>query len=108
MEAPERLWEYAPAIASPVPPSPFPDLRIDRSPLLHLVECQDTILLNRCILDEVKRDLRLENDETVDKLRVNFQLERSSLRKQRREVPIPNTIVMVPSGVLRFALLVVV
>lgn len=47
---------------------------------------QDTLLLDRCILEETLQDKDSRHREENDRLRVEFQLERSDLRKQRREV----------------------
>lgn len=43
-------------------------------------------MLNRCIVQETARDMQLRNREQIERLRMEFQLERSDLRKKRREV----------------------
>lgn len=50
-----------------------------------MTEKQDTMLLDRCMLEETTRDMDLRHKEEVERLRVEFQLERSELRQKRRE-----------------------
>lgn len=47
---------------------------------------QDTLLLDRCILHEKTLEMEGQHKEDVGRLRVEFQLERSDLRKKCREV----------------------
>lgn len=47
---------------------------------------QDTILLDKCILEDKTKEIHDQYKEEVGRLRVEFQLERSTLRKQCREV----------------------
>lgn len=43
-------------------------------------------MLDRCILEETKRDIDLRHEEELARLRVEFQLEGSVTRKKLREV----------------------
>lgn len=47
---------------------------------------KDTLLLDRCILEETKRDIDRRHEEELIHLRAEFQLEASAMRKKRREV----------------------
>lgn len=47
---------------------------------------KDTILLDRCILEDRTKEIDDQYKEEVARLRVDFQLERSIMGKQRREV----------------------
>lgn len=51
-----------------------------------VANAQDTLLLDRCILDQTTKDIDRRSEEDRDRLKVEFQLERSELRKRRREV----------------------
>lgn len=50
---------------------------------------QDTLLLDRCILEEKVEQMDRRHEEEVVRLQVEFQLERSDLRKTIREVSNP-------------------
>lgn len=47
---------------------------------------KDTILLDRCILEDKTKEIDDRNKEEAARLQVEFQLERSILRKKHREV----------------------
>lgn len=47
---------------------------------------KDTILLDRCVLEDKTKEIDDQYKEEAARLRVEFQLERSTLRKQCREV----------------------
>ena len=47
---------------------------------------QDTLLLDRCILEEKVQQMNRRHEEEIGRLQVEFQLERSDLRKAKREV----------------------
>ncbi|CAM9443367.1 unnamed protein product [Ectocarpus sp. 12 AP-2014] len=60
--------------------------KIDINRAASRIELKDTILLDKCILEDKTKEIRDQYKEEVGRLRVDFQLERSTLRKQCREL----------------------
>ncbi|CBJ29045.1 hypothetical protein Esi_0133_0042 [Ectocarpus siliculosus] len=60
--------------------------KIDINRAASRIELKDTILLDKCILEDKTKEIRDQYKEEVGRLRVEFQLERSTLRKQCREL----------------------
>ncbi|CAM9763224.1 unnamed protein product, partial [Ectocarpus fasciculatus] len=60
--------------------------KIDINRAASRIELKDTILLDKCILEDKTKEIHDQFKEEVGRLRVEFQLERSTLRKQCREL----------------------
>ncbi|CAM9821681.1 unnamed protein product [Scytosiphon promiscuus] len=60
--------------------------KVDVNRAASRIELKDTILLDRCILEDRTKEIDDRYKEELARLRVEFQLERSTLGKQRREL----------------------
>ncbi|CAM9152646.1 unnamed protein product, partial [Hapterophycus canaliculatus] len=60
--------------------------KVDVNRAASKIELKDTILLDRCILEDKTKEIDDQYKEDIARLRVEFQLERSTLGKQRREL----------------------
>eukprot|EP00752_Nemacystus_decipiens_P001891 g1821.t1 len=60
--------------------------KIDVNRAASRIELKDTILLDRCILEDKAKEMNDLHKEEIARLKVEFQLERSTLRKKHREL----------------------